>query len=999
MASAYWAPLLDMLVQSTGLMLLLVLLRPLLKRWLSARTRSALWLIPGLRMVLPLKLPTALSLWNLLGRAPSATTTIPQAMPALPRLTGAATQEAPVFTAPVATTPTATASVTVLPIDWAVLVPQLLLWVWMVGILAMAGALLYTNLRFHRSTTRQKQLMTHGLPLPLYLVENLPSPCLTGLIRPRILLNRAALQSEEMLDMVVLHEMTHYRRRDHWWTALRAGLLCLYWWHPLAWLSALYSRRDAEAACDEQVITPMTAPQRQAYGMSLIRLMRNAPAGSLALSVGTGMSGKGKEMKERIAMIAKNRRRNRLATLCVGLALMLLIPLLGTGARSTTPTSPTDTTKAPATTNHSTNAAAIDQAKQDILAYMVMDDGIQGFAEQVNTQTTTLEVDGTQVPVILVTLEALTGGYTLPTKAWVTQDGLRTIRIETDDYSWYDTQFEPVPLSPLNRAAVVMAPDSDVLSLGTTQNPADYGYSKEQLLNGTPVTILRILPRLSGTTITLFDDPLGEWALIQVGGNQHFPGSVGYVPLAALQEPDSFDKSKAVVITGTVEKEINLLGDTGLTDNTLDILNAGDSVQLLGFTRAYYHVTSDGLHGFLPLDALRFDDQAKARLEKMQPLHQFEDVQPGWEERHQEYQYKMSTLYNKYGPVEKWTLEQKAEGSALALEYGFTWVSTINVLPGTDDLTQDQAYATALAAAMEEYGFTQDDVTDHWIHFAYPQGETPNPQWNVHFVVRGPHHSCSVTLDRKGQVVKFWKAPTPNPVEQSGFATDTLEFYLDPLNGSPAHPLPDDPDAGKAAQLAFEYLKKAVPGAKPEDYTHEAAYYKHLTSELRWWVVSFTAKAEADQQAHFQVVLVPPEWGAAVVPDQESYETNLQWSRKEFERGRLEKERGPFIAWTLEQKADFDPDLYTLPPEEGKYRQAALDLALEHLKTTFGLTAQQAEALTPYPSYLRDGMWRFDFFSGTPEKNDLKQEYVVVTNATGTETVDALWVDDPSSRG
>ena len=78
---------------------------------------------------------------------------------------------------------------------------------------------------------------------------------------------------------------------------------------------------------------------------------------------------------------------------------------------------------------------------------MVMDDGIQGFAEQVNTQTTTLAVDGTQVPVILVTLEAQTGGYTLPTKAWVTQDGLRTIRIETDDYSWYDTQFEPVPLT------------------------------------------------------------------------------------------------------------------------------------------------------------------------------------------------------------------------------------------------------------------------------------------------------------------------------------------------------------------------------------------------------------------------------------------------------------------------------------------------------------------------------------------------------------------------
>ncbi|NLD51515.1 MAG: hypothetical protein GX650_01345, partial [Clostridiales bacterium] len=63
------------------------------------------------------------------------------------------------------------------------------------------------------------------------------------------------------------------------------------------------------------------------------------------------------------------------------------------------------------------------------------------------------------------------------------------------------------------------------------------------------------------------------------------------------------------------------------------------------------------------------------------------------------------------------------------------------------------------------------------------------------------------------------------------------------------------------------------------------------------------------------------------------------------------------------------------------------------------LTRQQAEALTPCPSYLLDGMWRFDFMSGTAQDNSLKQEYVVVTNATGTEIVDALWADDPASNG
>ncbi|NLD51276.1 MAG: M56 family metallopeptidase, partial [Clostridiales bacterium] len=980
MATSNWAPLMDMLVQSTGLMLVLVLLRPLLKRWLSARRRSALWLIPALRMLLPLRLPTTLSLWNLVDRLPrEAVSATSPVLPALPRLTGTATRVVPALNTSGTATYVPAASATALPIDWAKLIPQLLVGLWALGVAIMAAVLIYTNWRFRRRTVCQKQLMTHGLALPLYLVQHLPSPCLTGLVRPRILLNSAALQSEEMLDMVLLHEMTHYRRRDHWWTALRAGLLCLYWWHPLAWLSARYSRQDAEAACDEQVIASMTIPQRQAYGMSLIQLMRNAPAGSLALSVGTGMSGKGNEMKERIAMIAKKKKRNRLGALCCVLALALLIPLLGTGAQTDAPATQDNAPAAVATTDDDKAQAAIRQAKMDIMAYMVMDDGIQGFGPQESVTATTLKVEDTQVPTLLVKLDALVGGRTQPVQAWVTNDALRTIRIDsTGGFSWVDMAFEPAPVPPLNRPAVVLAPDSEVLSLGITQNPADYGFSKEQLLNGTPVTILRILPRLSGTTLTLFDDPLGEWALIRAGGNQYFTGSTGYVPLKALQDADSFDQGKAANITGTLDKDTALLADTGLTDQTLGNLPAGTQVRLMGITRDYYHVTANGQNGFLPLAALRFDSQTQARLDKAQPIYQFEEVQPGWEARYQEFEYKLSTLYNKYGPVEKWTLAQKAEGSALAKEYGFRWISSINVLPGPEDLTEEQAYAAALAAAMKEYGFAEDDVTDRWIHFAYEDEQAAEPRWNVHFCLRGPHYDCAVFLDRKGQVVGFWKSPTPSPMQESGFSADTLAYYQDSHNGSLAQPLPDDPDADKAAELAFEYLKQAVPGAKMENYTHTADYYKHLSSELRWWVVAFTAKVEEDEKACFHVVLIPPEWGAAFVTDTVSYQDDLKWSRKEHERALKEKEWGPFIAWTLEQKAGFDPDLFAMPPEGGKYRQAALDLALQHLTTAFHLTRQQAEALTPCPSYLLDGMWRFDFMSGTAQDNSLKQEYVVV---------------------
>jgi len=66
---------------------------------------------------------------------------------------------------------------------------------------------------------------------------------------PRLLLPEGlwARLDEGQQDAVLVHELAHLRRRDHWVRWLEAGVLGLYWWNPVAW----WARRRVEAAEEE----------------------------------------------------------------------------------------------------------------------------------------------------------------------------------------------------------------------------------------------------------------------------------------------------------------------------------------------------------------------------------------------------------------------------------------------------------------------------------------------------------------------------------------------------------------------------------------------------------------------------------------------------------------------------------------------------------------------------------------------------------------------------
>lgn len=205
--------------------------------------------------------------------------------------------------------------------------------VWYAG-MALTGALfLFTDLRFARRLKRSRQpLHADGQGLPVYISEEIDTPCLFGLLHPGIYVTRETTENPTLLRHAVAHERTHFRHGDHCWAILRGVCLIIHWYNPLVWLAAFLSRRDGELACDEATIRTLGESQRAEYGRTLLRITCHRKDSLLLIS--TTMTGDSRGIRERIQRIA---RQPKAAAYTIPIVLLVALAAVGctfTGARN-----------------------------------------------------------------------------------------------------------------------------------------------------------------------------------------------------------------------------------------------------------------------------------------------------------------------------------------------------------------------------------------------------------------------------------------------------------------------------------------------------------------------------------------------------------------------------------------------------------------------------------------------------------------------------------------
>ena len=133
------------------------------------------------------------------------------------------------------------------------------------------------------------------------------SPFLIGTLHPVIVLPAAmGSWSAEEIRAVLLHELTHWRRRDPWIGWLQATVQAIFWFHPCVWLANSRIRQEREAACDAAVLGGgSVAPQ--AYGETLLKIVGAARGRSLAEGSLAGVFERGTDLPQRLEAIMNYR--------------------------------------------------------------------------------------------------------------------------------------------------------------------------------------------------------------------------------------------------------------------------------------------------------------------------------------------------------------------------------------------------------------------------------------------------------------------------------------------------------------------------------------------------------------------------------------------------------------------------------------------------------------------------------------------------------------------
>ena len=136
-------------------------------------------------------------------------------------------------------------------------VASVLCGIWALGAVLMLVRL-WSRLRAERRALGPARsrggFVFRGVPV---CVEDSPSsPAVRGLLLPRIWLPKGIdrLLSADEMRAVLLHEVTHARRRDNLIRLFQELVLCAVWFHPLAWLTRSRLALFRELSCDESVV-------------------------------------------------------------------------------------------------------------------------------------------------------------------------------------------------------------------------------------------------------------------------------------------------------------------------------------------------------------------------------------------------------------------------------------------------------------------------------------------------------------------------------------------------------------------------------------------------------------------------------------------------------------------------------------------------------------------------------------------------------------------------
>lgn len=212
---------------------------------------------------------------------------------------------------------------------------RILALIWLIGFLTVFVWNIVRHLTFRRKILKnavpvadsevlnlfQKELEETAIQKPkfrLLMTDDVSTPLTIGLYRrsTRIILPKKSYSLDE-LHLIFRHELIHICREDSWAKFFMMFCTAMCWFNPLMWLAMKKSAEDMELSCDETVLLEADESTRNQYANLILSAAGNETGFSTCLSASAS------SMRYRLKAIVRPQKRHT-GALIVGLTFFIL---------------------------------------------------------------------------------------------------------------------------------------------------------------------------------------------------------------------------------------------------------------------------------------------------------------------------------------------------------------------------------------------------------------------------------------------------------------------------------------------------------------------------------------------------------------------------------------------------------------------------------------------------------------------------------------------------
>jgi beta-lactamase regulating signal transducer with metallopeptidase domain len=229
--------------------LIVMLIRKI--RFIPRRVSVFLWVIPFLRMTVPVGINSPYSLMTLVSKLTTKTVTVYQ----------------PTEDIALSYSNTIMAAESYSPItykaDFLATVFAVAGFVWIVAALALLIAVTIIYISTKKAVADSRLFESN-----VFFSGKVDSPAVYGIFIPRIIIPESYKDMD--LEYIIRHEKTHIRRLDNLWRIIGFITASVHWFNPLSWIFLKAFLTDIELACDEMALSVYDAEQRKEYARTLL---------------------------------------------------------------------------------------------------------------------------------------------------------------------------------------------------------------------------------------------------------------------------------------------------------------------------------------------------------------------------------------------------------------------------------------------------------------------------------------------------------------------------------------------------------------------------------------------------------------------------------------------------------------------------------------------------------------------------------------------------------